>query len=73
MGGLPEQRRTYFWEGLEEHTVYYGEYKCTGKGTTPATREKFGKQLSDTEAQTFLVLDYVEGTKWLRPPPTVPN
>ncbi|KAA3460495.1 pectinesterase PPME1-like [Gossypium australe] len=54
-------------------TVYYGEYKCTGKGATPATREKFVKQLSDAEAEPFLVLDYVEGTKWLLPPPTVPN
>ncbi|KAK8266146.1 hypothetical protein V6Z12_D12G226300 [Gossypium hirsutum] len=51
-------------------TVYYGEYKCTGKGATPATREKFVKQLSDAEAKPFLVLDYVEGTKWLLPPPT---
>ncbi|KAK5777278.1 hypothetical protein PVK06_045245 [Gossypium arboreum] len=41
-------------------TVYYGEYKCTGKASTPATREKFVKQLSDAEAQPFLVLDYVE-------------
>ncbi|KAK5777287.1 hypothetical protein PVK06_045254 [Gossypium arboreum] len=54
-------------------TVYYGEYKCTGKGATPATREKFVKQLFDAEAQPFLVLDYVEGSKWLLPPPTVPN
>ncbi|KAK8266139.1 hypothetical protein V6Z11_D12G223100 [Gossypium hirsutum] len=54
-------------------TVYYGEYKCTGKGATPATREKFVKQLSDTEAKPLLVLDYVEGTKWLLPPPTVPK
>nr|KJB51344.1 hypothetical protein B456_008G212600 [Gossypium raimondii] len=38
-------------------TVYYGDYKCMGKGATPP----------------FLVLDYVEGTKWLLPPPTVPK
>ncbi|MBA0718457.1 hypothetical protein Golax_006204, partial [Gossypium laxum] len=44
-------------------TVYYGEYKCMGKGATPATRKKFVKQLSDTEAEPFLVLNYVEGTK----------
>ncbi|KAH1074769.1 hypothetical protein J1N35_027097 [Gossypium stocksii] len=44
-----------------------------GKGATPATREKFVKQLSDAEAEPFLVLYYVEGTKWLLPPPTVPN
>ncbi|KAA3460510.1 pectinesterase PPME1-like [Gossypium australe] len=50
-------------------TVYYGEYKCTGKGVTPTTREKFVKQLSDAEAEPFLVLDYVQGTKWLLPPP----
>ncbi|MBA0784837.1 hypothetical protein Gotri_025228, partial [Gossypium trilobum] len=41
-------------------TVYYGEYKCTGKGATPATRKKFVKQLSGAEAEPFLVLDYVE-------------
>ncbi|MFQ6666032.1 hypothetical protein Gotur_032551 [Gossypium turneri] len=39
------------------------KYKCTGKGATPATRKKFVKQLSDAEAEPFLVLDYVEGTK----------
>ncbi|XP_052878946.1 putative pectinesterase 63 [Gossypium arboreum] len=54
-------------------TVYYGEYKCTGKGVTLATREKLVKQLSDADAQLFLALDYVEGTKWLLPPPTVPK
>ncbi|TYH40246.1 hypothetical protein ES332_D12G233700v1 [Gossypium tomentosum] len=54
-------------------TVYYGDYKCMGKGATPVTREKFVKQLSDAEAEPFLVLDYVEGTKWLLPPPTVPK
>ncbi|KHG26313.1 Putative pectinesterase 63 -like protein [Gossypium arboreum] len=54
-------------------TVYYGEYKCMGKGATPSKRKKFIKQLSDAEAQPFLVVDYVEGTKWLLPPPTVPN
>ncbi|MBA0621397.1 hypothetical protein Godav_007024, partial [Gossypium davidsonii] len=29
----------------------------------------FVKQLPDAEAQPFLVLDYVEATKWLLPPP----
>ncbi|KHG24685.1 Pectinesterase PPME1 -like protein [Gossypium arboreum] len=54
-------------------TVYYGEYKCTGQGANPKTREPFVKQLPDAEAQPFLVLDYVEATKWLLPPPTIPN
>nr|KJB51347.1 hypothetical protein B456_008G212800 [Gossypium raimondii] len=44
-------------------TVYYKEYKCTGKGATPATRKKFVKQLSGAEVEPFLILDYVEGTK----------
>ncbi|MBA0635442.1 hypothetical protein Godav_025334, partial [Gossypium davidsonii] len=52
-----------------ERTVYYGDYKCMRKGATPVTREKFVKQLSDAEAEPFLVLDYVEGTIWLLPPP----
>lgn len=55
----PERRRT----------VFYGEYKCSGPGASPAERVEYTKQLSDAEARPFLVLDYVQGTQWILPPP----
>lgn len=50
-------------------TVYYGEYKCSGPGASPAKRAKYVKQLSDAEARPFLTLGFIQGSKWLLPPP----
>ncbi|XVF08550.1 hypothetical protein REPUB_Repub07fG0012800 [Reevesia pubescens] len=52
-------------------TVFYGEYKCTGKGAAPTERVKFTKQLTEAEVKPFLSLDYIDGSKWLLPPPKV--
>ncbi|XVF11322.1 hypothetical protein REPUB_Repub08aG0017300 [Reevesia pubescens] len=52
-------------------TVFYGEYKCIGQGADPSARAKFTKQLTNAEAQPFLGLDFIAGTKWLLPPPKV--
>ncbi|XP_022738510.1 putative pectinesterase 63 [Durio zibethinus] len=52
-------------------TVFYGEFKCTGKGADPSGRVAFAKQLSEAEAQPFLVLGYIDGTKWLLPAPKI--
>ncbi|XP_039034117.1 pectinesterase PPME1-like [Hibiscus syriacus] len=52
-------------------TVYYGEYKCTGVGASSSGREPFTKQLTEKEAEPFLLLDYVAATKWLLPPPII--
>ncbi|XVE63821.1 hypothetical protein DITRI_Ditri07aG0051100 [Diplodiscus trichospermus] len=54
-----------------DKTVFYGEFKCTGKGSDPSGRAKFAKQLTETEAKPFISIDYIEGTKWLLPPPNV--
>ncbi|KAK8493621.1 hypothetical protein V6N12_033960 [Hibiscus sabdariffa] len=32
-------------------TVYYGEYKCTGEGSSPSKRVPFAKKLTDKEAK----------------------
>ncbi|KAJ7961953.1 Pectinesterase [Quillaja saponaria] len=52
-----------------ESTVYFGEYKNIGPGSDPKARVKFVKQLSDAEVKPFLSLGYIEGSKWLIPPP----
>lgn len=52
-------------------TVFYGEYKCTGPGASTDHRVKYTKKLTDAEAQKFLVLDYIQGSQWLLPPPKV--
>ncbi|MBA0563621.1 hypothetical protein Golob_008593 [Gossypium lobatum] len=50
-------------------TIYYGEYKCKGPRANPNNREPSVKQLSGAEVLPFLVLDFIEATKWLLPPP----
>ncbi|KAL4348367.1 hypothetical protein GQ457_17G018700 [Hibiscus cannabinus] len=52
-------------------TVYYGEYKCTGEGSSPSKRVPFAKKLTDKEAKQFITLDFIGATKWLLPPPTI--
>ncbi|KAH7578655.1 hypothetical protein JRO89_XS01G0411200 [Xanthoceras sorbifolium] len=52
-----------------EKTVFFGEYKSSGPGANPATRAKFTKQLTEAQARPFMVLGYIQGSKWLLPPP----
>ncbi|MBA0805905.1 hypothetical protein Gohar_005392 [Gossypium harknessii] len=40
-----------------------------GATCNPNNREPFVKQLSGAEVLPFLVLDFIEATKWLLPPP----
>jgi pectinesterase len=47
----------YAWAKRED-TCYYREYNCTGPGATTAGRVVFGKQLTDQEAQSY-VLDSI--------------
>ncbi|KAL5853691.1 hypothetical protein ACOSQ3_008809 [Xanthoceras sorbifolium] len=51
------------------NTVYYGEYKCMGPGATSSGRVRFAKILSKLEAMPFLSMTYLNGNKWLLPPP----
>ncbi|KAK9275751.1 hypothetical protein L1049_023020 [Liquidambar formosana] len=52
-----------------DQTVYYGEYKCKGPGSSPSRRVKYAKILTDAEARAFLSMTYIHGNKWLLPPP----
>ncbi|KAK9034636.1 hypothetical protein V6N11_050793 [Hibiscus sabdariffa] len=59
------------WLLLRARTVYYGEYKCTGEGSSPSKRVPFAKKLTDKEAKQFITLDFISATIWLLPPPTI--
>ncbi|ONI24900.1 hypothetical protein PRUPE_2G268300, partial [Prunus persica] len=50
-------------------TVFYGEYKCSSPGSSMVERVKYAKQLTGEQIKPFLSLDYIQGSKWLLPPP----
>ncbi|MBA0604319.1 hypothetical protein Godav_016989 [Gossypium davidsonii] len=52
-------------------TVFYGEYKNTGPGADQAGRVPFAAQLTENVAQEFLNLGFIEGSRWLLPPPNI--
>ncbi|KAK6135569.1 hypothetical protein DH2020_030677 [Rehmannia glutinosa] len=51
--------------------VYFGEYNNKGPGSNLDKRVTFVKKLSDAEAKPFISLAFIEGSKWLLPPPKV--
>ncbi|KAG5247396.1 hypothetical protein OIU78_000725 [Salix suchowensis] len=51
-------------------TASFGEYKCDGEGANPAARAKASKQLTPDQAAPFISLGFIEGSKWLLPPPS---
>ncbi|KAL9375662.1 hypothetical protein Peur_032541 [Populus x canadensis] len=52
-----------------DRIVSFGEYKCKGPGSNPSGRVKFSRQLTPQQVKPFLSLAYIEGSKWLLPPP----
>jgi len=54
-----------------DRTVFYGEYKCSGPGSHKAKRVPFTQDIDDKEANCFLSLGYIQGSKWLLPPPAL--
>ncbi|KAH7436692.1 hypothetical protein KP509_05G031400 [Ceratopteris richardii] len=57
----------YDWgQPSRERTVFYGEYKCSGPGANTGRRVAWSHQLSDTEAQPFLQLTFIEAGTWLQ-------
>jgi len=52
-------------------TVYFAEYKCNGAGANMIGRAEFTKKLTDAQVRPFLTLGYIQGSKWLLPPPSL--
>ncbi|KAL6195936.1 hypothetical protein ACLB2K_031553 [Fragaria x ananassa] len=53
-----------------DKSVSFGEYKNTGPGSSMSKRVSFTKELSDADAKPFISLGFIDGSKWLLPPPT---
>lgn len=49
--------------------LFFAEYGNTGQGADMVGRESFVKKLKTEEAKQFISLSYIEGSKWLLPPP----
>jgi hypothetical protein len=46
-------------------SVYYGQYKCSGPGSSEAGRVAWSRELTDWEAAPFLSLSFVDGEAWI--------
>ncbi|XP_037492272.1 LOW QUALITY PROTEIN: pectinesterase PPME1 [Jatropha curcas] len=53
----------------KESFLEFGEFKNSGPGAAADGRVKFAKQLTEAEVKPFISLSYIEGSKWLLPPP----
>ncbi|CAM8905918.1 unnamed protein product [Rhodiola kirilowii] len=53
-----------------QKTVRFSEYKNSGIGGAAAGRVKYSKQISALEVAPFIKLGFIEGSKWLLPPPS---
>ncbi|KAJ9553305.1 hypothetical protein OSB04_017350 [Centaurea solstitialis] len=49
--------------------LFFGEFGNTGPGSNVALREPFVKRLKKADILPFISLAYIEGSKWLLPPP----
>ncbi|KAI3735081.1 hypothetical protein L6452_14569 [Arctium lappa] len=52
-----------------QRNLFFGEFGNTGPGSNVALREPFVKQLNKADIKPFISLAYIEGSKWLLPPP----
>ncbi|KAJ8772420.1 hypothetical protein K2173_027597 [Erythroxylum novogranatense] len=46
-------------------------FSLRDQGSAPNTRAPFTKQLTEEQVKPFITLGYIEGSKWLLPPPKV--
>ncbi|KAF5192023.1 Pectinesterase qrt1 [Thalictrum thalictroides] len=51
----------------KDPTVFFGEFECAGPGANYTSRVTYSKQLSLSEATSFLDITYIDGNKWLLP------
>ncbi|KAL3637519.1 hypothetical protein CASFOL_018687 [Castilleja foliolosa] len=50
----------------KDNKVVFGEYKCRGRGANRSGRVSYSKELSDSEAKTYLDESFINGELWLR-------
>ncbi|XP_022144190.1 putative pectinesterase 11 [Momordica charantia] len=60
------------WQDPSKHsTVYYGQYRCYGKGANPSRRVPWSlTNMTSQEAAPFFNKSFIGAADWLRPLPT---
>ncbi|KAF4378163.1 hypothetical protein F8388_009008 [Cannabis sativa] len=59
------------WGNSNTHsTVYYGQYKCYGRGSGMSKRVQYARNFTSEEVEPFLTQDFIGGKDWIRPVPT---
>ncbi|KAK1419545.1 hypothetical protein QVD17_28720 [Tagetes erecta] len=56
-----------------DENLYFAEYGNLGESSDMDEREPFVKKLKYEEAKPFICLSYIEASKWLLPPPKLPQ
>ncbi|KAH7524106.1 hypothetical protein FEM48_Zijuj06G0083800 [Ziziphus jujuba var. spinosa] len=57
-------------DSSKQSTVYYGQYKCYGRGAITSKRVGWARSLTSQEASPFLTKDFIGAKDWIRPAPT---
>ncbi|XP_010509442.1 PREDICTED: probable pectinesterase 15 [Camelina sativa] len=66
MSGIITREGWNDWgDPAKQKTVTFGEHKCYGPGANYKERVSFGKQLTDSEASSFIDLSFINGDQWL--------
>ncbi|XP_031500818.1 putative pectinesterase 63 [Nymphaea colorata] len=56
--------------GISDHSgLYYGEYQCSGPGSSTAKRASYALVLNEGQAKPFIDPSFVKASQWLLPPP----
>ncbi|KAK1313811.1 putative pectinesterase 53 [Acorus calamus] len=57
----------YNWgDPNREMTVFYGQYRCTGPGSTNSGRVSWSRELTDEEAKPFISMTFIDGSEWIK-------
>ncbi|KAK1290095.1 putative pectinesterase 53 [Acorus calamus] len=57
----------YNWgDPNREMTVFYGQYRCTGPGSTKSGRVSWSRELTDEEAKPFISMTFIDGSEWIK-------
>nr|XP_016449487.1 PREDICTED: probable pectinesterase 8 isoform X2 [Nicotiana tabacum] len=55
-----------FNDPSRDQTIFYGEYNCSGAGSSMTLRAPYVQRLNDTQALPFLNSSFVDANQWLQ-------
>ncbi|KAL1226368.1 putative pectinesterase 67 [Cardamine amara subsp. amara] len=61
---VPNGWTNWSYHGSTEN-LYHAEYKCHGPGAERQQRSDWAKELTKQEVESFLSIDFIDGTSWL--------